>query len=375
MFGERYIVQKGDNLWKIAAATLGRGKEWPRIWRYNNRREVVRVTGRRINDPDRIYVGQLLLIPRLTTLPVARAAAGTESPPSGLRSAEDGMAGAARDLRVEPTPAPNPATPLADQLRRLKTLLIFRFKLGEHALPPQDIGTAVIELKMSGEVLLRTRETYSPSVLVSREDLEVQISREANHAFGTLVSEQKFTYDPSTKKVTLSSMLISQSNVPNSVAVAVGTEVSSGSPIPKLKAEIKLPTLGGTISGFEYVAVDVSVALEITPRPPTTTARDLRLESPEPVQVTSSQPVNPWVFVLGAGLVVGIGIVWGANIVEDVATGGVGLANDAILFSATGPVLARALAMMGVAATVGLPKADPARVQVRATVTTKGSTL
>jgi nucleoid-associated protein YgaU len=36
MLGERYVVAKGDNLWRIAARTLGSGKEWPRIWRYNN---------------------------------------------------------------------------------------------------------------------------------------------------------------------------------------------------------------------------------------------------------------------------------------------------------------------------------------------------
>lgn len=65
MLDERYIVEKGDNLWRIAAKTLGGGNQWPRLWKFNNRREVVRITGRRIPNPDLIYVGQLLLIPRL----------------------------------------------------------------------------------------------------------------------------------------------------------------------------------------------------------------------------------------------------------------------------------------------------------------------
>jgi nucleoid-associated protein YgaU len=65
MLGDRYTVVHGDNLWKIAAKSLGGGKQWPRIWRYNNRPEVARVTGRGIPNPDLIYVGQRLLIPRL----------------------------------------------------------------------------------------------------------------------------------------------------------------------------------------------------------------------------------------------------------------------------------------------------------------------
>jgi hypothetical protein len=373
MFGERYIVNKGDNLWRIAAATLGRGKEWPRIWRYNNRPEVVRHTGRRIPDPDRIYVGQLLMIPRLTTLPVARDPVAVGEP-AGLRPAESSVnAAAPQSLSKEPAPSAGTATtPLRDQLSRLKIPLIFRFRLGEHSWPPQDIGTAVIRVVMSGEVLLKTKESYSANVVVSGGDIEGQIARDANHAFGKLIAEQKFGFEPTTKKVTLSSMLISQSNVPNTVAMAIGTELSSDSPLPKLKAEIKLPTLQGTISGFEYVAVDVSIALELTPRPPLTSPQSLSVEKAgSRVAAPATAPaVNPWVVALGAGIVAGCAVVIVANLVEDVATGGLGLANDPLVFSATGVALARGLAMMGVAATAGLPKSSsPARVELRTTVT------
>lgn len=372
MFGERYIVKKGDNLWRIAASTLGRGKEWPRIWRYNNRPEVVRHTGRKIPDPDRIYVGQLLMIPRLITLPVARDPASV-SEPAGLRPAESSVnAAAPQSLSKEPAPAAGSAsTPLRDQLSRLKIPLIFRFRLGEHSWPPQDVGTAVIRVVMSGEVLLKTKESYSANVVVSSRDIEGQIAREANHALGKLIAEQKFAFDPATKKVTLSSMLISQSNAPNTVAMAIGTELSSDSPIPKLKAEIKLPTLQGTISGFEYVAVDVSVALEVTPRLPPAAPQSLSVERVSGrVAVPAPAPAtDPWVVALGAGIVAGCAVVLIANLVEDVATGGLGLANDPLVFSTTGVALARGLAMMGVAATAGLPKSSsPARIPLTTTV-------
>jgi hypothetical protein len=226
---------------------------------------------------------------------------------------------------------------------------------------------------MTGEVLLKTKDSFPAAVVVSSEDLEAQISRDANYAFGKLVGENKFAYDPSSKKVTVSSMLIAQSNVPNTVATAVGVEMASDSAIPKLKAELKLPTLQGTISGFEFVAVDVSIALEITPRP--APARSLRGEL-KTSTAASQTTISPWVYVIGTGIVVTAAAIFIANAVEDVATGGLGLADDPLVFSATGAALARGLAMMGVAAAAGLPKsATPARVQLSTAITSRGPTL
>jgi nucleoid-associated protein YgaU len=71
MLGDRYIVVQGDNLWRIAAKTLGGGKQWPRIWRYNNRRAVVRVTSRAVPNPDLIHVGQVLLRRGCRTSPMS----------------------------------------------------------------------------------------------------------------------------------------------------------------------------------------------------------------------------------------------------------------------------------------------------------------
>lgn len=49
-----YTIQKGDTLWKIAAAALGKGARYPEIFEAN--REV-------ILDPDKIYSGQKIRIP------------------------------------------------------------------------------------------------------------------------------------------------------------------------------------------------------------------------------------------------------------------------------------------------------------------------
>lgn len=54
-----YIVIRGDNLWNIAKMSkhYGRGSEWVKIWRANEKR---------IPDFDLIYSGQVLVIPRKT---------------------------------------------------------------------------------------------------------------------------------------------------------------------------------------------------------------------------------------------------------------------------------------------------------------------
>ena len=52
-----YVVKQGDSLWRISgrAETLGRSAEWARLYQANRDR---------IADPDRIYPGQEIQIPR-----------------------------------------------------------------------------------------------------------------------------------------------------------------------------------------------------------------------------------------------------------------------------------------------------------------------
>lgn len=52
---EYYVIESGDTLWGIAAKLLGNGSKYPEIFEAN--REV-------IEDPDKIFVGQKIRIPR-----------------------------------------------------------------------------------------------------------------------------------------------------------------------------------------------------------------------------------------------------------------------------------------------------------------------
>lgn len=119
MLGDRYVVERGDSLWKIAAKTLGGGKQWPRIWRYNNRPAVVRVTGRSIPNPDLIYVGQLLLIPRLPTERMTSGDPNDASSMSHLDTASPSTP-AVSGTRTSKKPESSPhKRPLSEHLERI----------------------------------------------------------------------------------------------------------------------------------------------------------------------------------------------------------------------------------------------------------------
>jgi hypothetical protein len=51
----KYVVKKGDTLWKIAGKVYGNPLKWPRIYRANKDK---------IKNPNRIYPNQVLVIPQ-----------------------------------------------------------------------------------------------------------------------------------------------------------------------------------------------------------------------------------------------------------------------------------------------------------------------
>ncbi|MBP1853321.1 LysM peptidoglycan-binding domain-containing protein [Rhizobium halophytocola] len=365
-------------MWDISRAYLGHAGEWPRIWRYNNRRDVVAVTGKAIDNPDLIYPGQVILLPvsqgigaqRPRQRPAGQPAA-TLAPPAtghGGATAQDPA------MRQNHAPSPQPVRrtdapqaqngqgPLTRQLPEIKSPVVFKYKLDDIKFPPVAQPGVIIEMKMMGSVLLSTKENY-PAVYVTQREIEVAVTQAANTAFNQLASKTTMIYEPGTNKLTLRSMLVSQSKTPNLPTFAIGTQMDSNSPVPKLRFEIKLPKLEGTIGNFLYLAEDVTYVVELTPQPGAP-----RGPSAQPVR---QEGVN-WHKVIGTGLVIGAGVIVVATLIEDLS--GVGIADDPASFAAAGASYARGMSMLrGLAAvrTAGtvMPRAMlPATMRLELTI-------
>ncbi len=64
--GETYVVRSGDNMWRIAARTLGDGERWKEIAKLNPK-----------VDADRLFVGQELVVPRGSNVSVSSPSVAT----------------------------------------------------------------------------------------------------------------------------------------------------------------------------------------------------------------------------------------------------------------------------------------------------------
>ncbi|WP_337270086.1 LysM peptidoglycan-binding domain-containing protein [Oryzifoliimicrobium ureilyticus] len=337
----RHTVVSGDTLWDISKAYLGNANEWPRIWRYNNRRDVIAVTGREIKNPDLIYPGQVILIPVTQGIGAHRAVSPNKStaphrPPhhETAPGKQQASTPSPQPMRTnEPQTAPADG-PLSRQLPHVKSPVVFKYKLDDIKFPPIAQPGVIIEMKMTGSVLLSTKENY-PAIYVTQREVEVAVTQAANNSFNQLVSKTNMIYEPGQNKLTLRSMLVSQSKNPNLPTFAVGTQVDSHSPMPKLRFEIKLPKLEGTIGNFLYLAEDVAYVIELTPQP-----TGPRGPSAQPVR---NEGTN-WQKVIGTGLIVVAGAIVVGTLIEDLS--GVGIADDPASFAAAGASYARGISML-----------------------------
>jgi nucleoid-associated protein YgaU len=198
MLGERYIVKPGDNLWNISKFHLGAGAQWRRVWRYNNRTAVVQITGRGIPNPDLIYPGQVLLLPILpgsarqgttsaqtqAATPPARQPAvvvAPSSPPPGqsgqpLRAPQPAVPGPRSDNQ--------PAESLSRELPQIESPISIKYRLDDLLFPPIVQPGAIMEMHMTGDVLLMTKSVYPAVYVTQRREIEMQVVQQANHAFG-----------------------------------------------------------------------------------------------------------------------------------------------------------------------------------------------
>lgn len=215
------------------------------------------------------------------------------------------------------------------------------------------------------------------SYVTNRRELEFQAVQQINQAFSSLLSDVRLVYDDKTKKLTYRSMLVTQSRHPNAWATAVGIQMDSSSPLPKLRFEYRAPNpLIGTLPMHAYRGIGVAIVIELTPKPDAPVAEKstpaLRKVPTAPTK-SAPQSATNWAKVAGGGLVVlGAAIVVG-TIVEDFFTVGFGALDDPASFALGSGCVAGGLAMIHGNAS-SLPSASiPARVDMKVALTIAGA--
>lgn len=310
-----YVVKEGDTLWGLSKQFLGNPFEWPRLYAYNNRPDVIRKTGKGIKNPDLIYIGQKLMIPVLP---------GTPKPKRGFR----------------PHPVPPPPPKLDDLVAQTQVPFAIKYKLDD--LPIIKSATPGFEatIKLSGSVVIKLAQNV-PLTYVTNRSLEMTYKSQTDDVLSQLLSESYVSLDQK-NVITFRCNMVAKSTTPNAPSTSIGVAVASDKPVPVLRGEIRYPKLGGNINGHTYTAMGVKVVIEIEPKGPTVTRRPEPGFRPEPVPSRSNwRPSNEaveeglkWTFIAGVTLLIG-------TIVADFVTFGGSVADDAV-------TIPLALSMMGI---------------------------
>jgi len=296
-----YIVKNGDTLWDISAKHLGSPLEWPRLWRYNNRKEIIAITNKKIDNPDLIYPGQKILIPLSTK--------------------------STKSVVIDGKKLVKPTKSLKEQLPNIKSPMSFSYKLDDIKPPLIKLPNAIVEIKMQGSISLSSIESYPVNYVVNNKQLETKVTSAANKAFSSLIAETKLAFDQKTKNLTLGTKIISKSTTPNTPSTAVGVELTSNSPLPKLKYEIHYPTLKGKINEFSFIANKIIFTLEVTLMSEQETGKDIKGDSFQPSSSYS------WDKIFAIGLYTSATAIIVGTIIEDYLTLGAGVADDPASFA------------------------------------------
>ena len=298
MRGHRYRVKSGDSLAGIAETQLGHAKLWPRIFAYNNRRDVQSYTRHRLVDPDKLAIGQLLLIP--PPEPVADAArrrhpaqttAPNIVPTTRPASSEAAAASSGSTLAPPAVASPGAGSPGGGST----TVNSFPFKYKLDVIPKQTIEgpNYVATLKFEGAVTIWL-DKQIPVATLTNKGAEAAAKSETDGVFAKLIQSEKISWEPGSKKATFEDMLTLNAHGAPPNLSSIGFAVESDNPIPALRFKFTTPMLQGKLGQHVYVAENFTVTVDLRPKAddPDITRRPDPVRVPTPVAVP--QPEHWW---------------------------------------------------------------------------------
>ena len=244
----KYVIKRGDSLRDLAARYFGDPAQWPLIYEHNNLPQVMALTGSRILDPDLVFVGQVIYIPKL----VGILNRSLLPPQVGLKPLVLNLATGfrARDPAVKGYVPDAPYLGAGKVAARPRVRSIpFRYPLAD--VPTIRVASAkhVAVVTLKGSVILQARDTVDfPSV--SRKGFELKVKQKADQVFGKLIGGTKVGYNAGTNEISFENGFVRRATVRLAPRVGVVTTTTTQGGLPEYKgAVIKKPALGSGAEG------------------------------------------------------------------------------------------------------------------------------
>ncbi len=344
MHGRRYRVRSGDSLSSIAKAQLGSARRWPRIFAYNNRKDVISITRRPLTNPDKIQIGQLLLLPppeevngRISHAADHRHPRQTQFPHIATQTHQ-----ATQGAPAAPPPTPSSraaGTPTIPPVGGGGTQVnSFPFKYKLDLIPQQTIEgpNYVATLKFEGQVVI-WRDQQIPAGYLTNKGLEGTAHFEANGVLAQLVQDEKISWDPATNRASLENMMtINAHGAPPSLT-SIGLAIDSDNPIPAMRFKFQAPKLQGRVGQHLYIAENIVITADLRPKPNdddiTRRPDPARVGSPVATPVATPQPwwnrAGQW--VADHKVEIGVAVVVTAVVASNFVTAGADAEADPVV--------------------------------------------
>ncbi len=328
----KYLVKKGDSLWKIAHIQYGDPTAWPAIAKAN-----------RLPSNGAILVGMNLRLPIIPVHPQLHAHA-TKSPHLVNASFPPGPLQPFAPLPKTPSPFQSSSPAAVATAPALTQTVVDTptarevnapgIKYSFDALPPITIENPLVEIKLTlkGEVSLQKEGTLTAVAMSQDGHLAASLKREYDSNFAKIATDSQVEYDPGAKKVTLSAGYAVTSKVN-------GEEFSTTQfrlqPPSTVVFSLQPRPIKGTKNGYSFEGT-LGYEIEVTPRngaPPAT----------KPIQVTVPT-TSVWVKIAAGGaILLAIGIVV-VDALKDVGTLGAGTVETPLSWAAAATLFRGALA-------------------------------
>jgi hypothetical protein len=275
-------VIAGDNLWNIAKYKLGAGHRWPEIYALNRDK---------IKNPNLIQIGQVLALPD--------ASRHGASDPHPMQRARPRIAPLGAQAMAQ-HPTSDRGAPIAIRPDPAAQTLVnnVAIKIDLNMLPPvvQVVPGAKIKISWTGQVYL-WRDGVRPLNTIGNKGIELAEKHHAATVVGDLVESKKLTIGPD-RRITYEDLMGTLSYGSTNTMVSSGFTMTSSSPLPTYRTQIKTNVRQGKFQDWLFVAQDMTINfdVELDPQQPPLQpplAQTVTAPAPYPGHITADVGSGP----------------------------------------------------------------------------------